>query len=308
MGLNTNAVARVAGILSAIALVHAAAGADADDQTPPIPANATNAAITPDTRYGLFDWLDHRSAYTREVFPEPFLVDDMALEDNELEFNWLHTKGGSQQSDTGSVEIQKGFGLLTLQAEVPYERDAAPGQTAHGIGNIELGARYPLYQFVSADRIVDATFGAAMEGGIPADSTVSRNAEVEPQIFNDLRLGDHFTVQSVLGWSTVLGGGEDGGLRTFEYGFSFAYAIPHRELPLPGAQQFIPMFELAGERDLNKRESGQNSLLGDIGFRAKFKPVGGVEPNWGLGWVFPLDSGARANLRWGIVASLIFEF
>ena len=141
----------------------------------------------------------------RRFFPEPFLVDDMALEDNELEFTWLHTKGGSQQSDTGSVEIQKGFGLLTLQAEVPYERNAAPDQTTHGIGNIELGARYPLYQFVSTDRIVDATFGAAMEGGIPADSTVSRNAEVEPQIFNDLRLGGHFTVQSVLGWFHAFG-------------------------------------------------------------------------------------------------------
>jgi hypothetical protein len=306
--LQTKAVARVFGVLSAITLVHAAAGTDADDQAPPRPATITNSAVAPDTRYGLFNWLDHRSAYTQEVFPEPFLVNDMALEDNELEFTWLHTKGGGQQSDIGSVEIQKGFGLLTLQAEVPYEREASPDQTAHGIGNIDLGARYPLYQFVSADRFVDATFGAAMEGGIPADSTVSRNAELEPQIFNDLRLGDHFTVQSVLGWSTLLGGGENGGLRTFEYGFSFAYAIPHRELPLPGAQQFIPMFELAGETELNKGDPGQNSLLGDIGFRAKFKPIGGVEPNWGLGWIFPIDSGARTELHWGFIASLIFEF
>jgi hypothetical protein len=294
--------------LSAITFAHAAAGADADDQAPPIPASATNSAGAADARYGLFNWLDHRSAYTQEVFPEPFLVNDMALEDNELEFTWLHTKGPGQQSDTGSVEIQKGFGLLTLQAEVPYERDVSPDQTAHGVGNIELGARYPLYQFVSADRFVDATFGAAMEGGIPADSTVSRNAEWVPQIFNDLKLGDHFTVQSVLGYSTLFGGGDDGGLRTFEYGFSFAYAIPHREWPLPGVQQFIPMFELVGETELNKADPGQNSLLGDVGFRAKFNPIGEVQPNWGLGWVLPIDSGGRAELHWGFIVSLIFEF
>ena len=306
--LQTKTVAHFFGVLSAITLAHAAAGADADDQAPPTPVPATNSTVAPDTRYGLFNWLDHRSAYTQEVFPEPFLVDDMALEDNELEFTWLHTKGHSQQSDTGSVEIQKGFGLLTLQAEVPYERNVSPDQTAHGVGNIELGARYPLYQFVSANRFVDATFGAAMEGGIPADSTVSRNAEWVPQIFNDLKLGGHFTVQSVLGCSTLFGGGEEGGLRTFEYGFSFGYAIAHRDLPLPGAQQFIPMFELIGETELNKDDPGQNSLLGDIGFRAKFKPVGGVEPNLGLGWIFPIDSGARAELHWGCIVSLIFEF
>ena len=306
MKLQTKAVARIFGVLSAVTLVHAAAGAD--DQAALTPVTATNAAVAPDTRYGLFNGLDHRSAYAQEVFPEPFLVNDMALENNELEFTWLHTKGGSQQSDIGSVEIQKGFGLLTLQAEVPYERNVSPDQTAHGAGNIELGARYPLYQFVSADQFVDATFGAAMEGGIPADSTVSRNAELVPQIFNDLKLGDHFTVQSVLGWSTLLDGGEDGGLQRFEYGFSFAYAIPHRELPLPRVQQFIPMFELIGKTELNKDDAGHNSLLGDIGFRAKFNPVRRVEPNGGLGWVFPIDSGGRAELHWGFIASLIFEF
>ena len=196
----------------------------------------------------------------------------MALEDNELEFTWLHTKGSGQQSDTGSVEIQKGFGLMTLQAEVPYERNVSPDQPAHGVGNIELGARYPFYQFVSANRFVDATFGAAVEGGIPADSTVSRNAEWVPQIFNDLKLGDHFTVQSVLGWSTLLGGGEDGGLRTFEYGFSFAYAIPHRELPLPGVQQFIPMFELVGETELNKEDPAKTACWETSDFAPNSSP------------------------------------
>ncbi|MBV8351584.1 MAG: hypothetical protein JOZ21_04850, partial [Verrucomicrobia bacterium] len=43
-------------------------------------------------RYGLFDWLDHRSAYGEGVFPEPFLVDDSDLETNELRFDWIHTR------------------------------------------------------------------------------------------------------------------------------------------------------------------------------------------------------------------------
>ncbi|MGD0814249.1 MAG: hypothetical protein ABSA83_11645 [Verrucomicrobiota bacterium] len=308
MRSQSKAVALFIGALSALIFAQAADGADPDDTTTPVPAGTTNSAVAPVTRYGLFDWLEHRSAYTQEVFPEPFLVNDMALEDNELEFTWLHTKGPGQQNDTGSIEFQKGLGLLTLEVQVPYERAVAPDQTAHGIGNIELGARYPLYQFVSADRFVDATFGVAMEGGLPADSTVSRNAELDPEIFNDLRLGGRFTVQTVLGWSTLLDGGEDGGQQTFEYGLSCAYALPHRDLPLPGVEQFLPMFELAGERGLNKDEAGQNSLLGDIGFRVKFKPVGEVQANWGVAWVFPIDNGARAELHWGVITSLIFEF
>jgi hypothetical protein len=306
MGFKTKAVAYFFNALFAIAVVHAA-GADPDDQPPPS-ATATNSADATDPRYGLFNGLDHRSMYTHEVFPEPFLVDDMAWEDNELEFTWLHTKGSGQQNDIGTVEFQKGTGLLTLEVQVPYERIASSYQTAEGVGNIDLGARYPLYQFVSSDHLVDATFGVALEGGIPVHFAVSRNAELEPQIFNCLKWGNHFTVQTVLGYSTLLGGGDDGGTQTFEYGFSFAYAIAHRELPLPGVQQFIPMFEIAAERGLNKDEGGQDSVLGDIGFRANFKPIGEMQPGLGLAYVFPIDSEARAELHWGFVVSLIFDF
>jgi hypothetical protein len=306
MVFKTKAVAHFFGVLSAVALVHAAAGADADD-SPPSSAAVTNAAGATASRYGLFDGLDHRSAYTQEVFPEPFLVDDMALEDNELQFTWLHTKG-RDQSDLGTVELQKGIGLLTLELTVPYQRDVSPDRTAQGVGNIELGARYPLYQAVSDDRLVDATFGVSMQGGIPTDSSVSRNAEVEPEIFNCLKLGDHFTVQTVLGYSTLYGGGDNGGEQSFEYGFSLGYAIPHRQLPLPGVQQFIPIFEIAAERGLNQDEAGQDNVLADIGFRAQLKPIGEVQPGLGFSYVFPLDNGAREELHWGFVVSLIFDF
>jgi hypothetical protein len=303
-----NFVARAAGVLFAFAFVHAVAGPDADNQPAPAASGTTNAAGLTDTRYGLFDGLDHRSAYTLEVFPEPFLVDDMALEDNEIQLTWLHTKGSGQQSDVGSIEFQKGIGLMTLELLVPFERDVSPEQTARGIGNIDLSARYPLYQYVSADRMVDATFGASMEGGIPVQMRVSRNAELLPQIFNDLKLGDHLTVQSVMGYSTLLGGGDEGGLRSFEYGFSFGYAIEHRNLPLPGVQQFTPMFEVAGETELNKEDPGENNLLGDVGFRAKLNHPGEAQPSLGFSWIFPLDIAGRAELHWGVVVSLIFDF
>src|ERR1035437_4920651 len=53
------------------------AGTISSDVSTPSVASAT------DTRYGLFNLLDHRSTYGEGVFPEPFLVDDSVLEDDE---------------------------------------------------------------------------------------------------------------------------------------------------------------------------------------------------------------------------------
>ena len=100
---------------------------------------------------------------------------------------------------------------------------------SQGIGNIDLGARYPFFQYVSRSAFVDTTFGGAMEIGIPASSAISVNPEFVPKIFNDTKIGEHFTVRSIFGYSTLTGGGADGGIQTFEYGFTFGYAIEHRE-------------------------------------------------------------------------------
>jgi hypothetical protein len=294
--------------LSIITFTQTADAADADDQPAPNSLNSTNSSAPSEGRFGLFDSLDHHSLYNAEFFPEPFLIDDIGLEDNEIESTWFHSKSSDQTSDIGSVEYQKGIGELTLQAEIPYESNVSPGQSTHGFGNIQLGARYPLYQVISASGMIDATFGLAMEGGIPVDSTVSQNPELEPEIFNALRLGDHFAIQSVFGYSTLLGAGDDGGTETLEYGFSFDYLIPSRDLRLPAVQQIIPMVELSGERGLNLDEAGQNSFLGGAGFRAEFKPIGDMQPNLGLDYVFPLDKGAREELHWGFIVSVILEF
>ncbi len=247
-------------------------------------------------------------AYNQEFFPEPLLVDDTGLEDGEVEFGYLHTKVNDQHSDTFTAGVQKSFGLLTVELNIPYEREADSDDSSQGVGNINLEARYPLYQFVSTKGFFDTTLGVAMEAGIPVNTVASKNGELDPEIFNDLKLGKHSSIQTVLGYDTLLGGGHEGGLQSFEYGFVFGYTMQQGELQLPGVRQFTPLFELTGETGLNKGEAGQNSLLGSAGFRLDLKSLGEMHPSIGLGYVFPVDSGARKEVHWGIVASLVLEF
>ena len=271
----------------------------------PVPAVAsTNGAPS----YGLFGWLDRRSMYTQDVFPEPFLIDDMAYEDNEIELTWLHTRAPGQQTDIAGAEYKTGIGLLTLQLQVPYDWLSDSDDSARGVGSIQMEARYPLYQYVSSDRYIDSTFGLSMEGDLPVRRAISPNAELDPQIFNDLKLGNYSTVQTVLGYSTLLGTGEQGGVQSFEYGVSLAYAITRHDFHIPGVDQLIPMLELSGETGLNKEEAGQNNLEGDAGFRVLFNPVGECRPGFGAAFVFPVDGGARQELHWGFILSTTFEF
>ena len=298
-------VTHVLGMLAAATLTQALA--QADDLTAS-PAPATGSSAASNTRYGFLDGLDHRSIYGQGFFPEPLLVGESDV-DNEVRLDWLHTEADAKQDDNAKLEVEKSFGLMTVELEVPYERAAAAGEgTQEGIGNIDVGARYPFYQFVSANNLFDTTFGAAVEAGIPVNSDVSKNTEFVPKVFNDLRVGEHFTLQTLLGYATLFGGGEDGGLQTFESGFVFGYTIQHEELPLPGIQQFIPLFELVGDTQMNHGDSGKTSLVGNAGFRANLKAVGPVQPRLGLGFVFPLDNNARADVHWGIITSLVFEY
>jgi len=294
--------------LCLLAMESVPAAVRAGEADAPAPSADPSSPPAPGARYGLFDWLDHRSDYGQGVFPEPFLVDDSDAEDNEARVDWLHTGRSSAHSDVVTAEVEKGIGLLTLELEVPYERDSADGQTLQGFGNIDVGARYPLQQFVSGDGFVDSTLGTAIEVGIPVNSAVSKNTELVPKLFDDLKLGDHFTLQSIVGWSTLFGGGDDGGLQAFEYGFVFGYTIPPEQFRLPGVQKIIPVFELTGETQLNHDDPGHNRLVGNLGFRLNLNPIGSIQPRPGIGFVFPIDEGAREDLHWGFVVSLVFEF
>jgi len=278
------------------------AGTESVDNATSIVNSATGV------RYGPFDLLDHRSSYNDGPFPEPFLVDDSVLETDEFRMNLLHTWVNGQHSDVLLTELEKGFGLWTLELEVPYEQTRSDGRTLQGFSNINVGARHPIYQFVSDDGFINSTFGAAVEVGIPTSSQISTNTELVPKIFNDLCLGKHFTIQSVLGLSTFYGGGAEGGLQTFEYGFVLGYSISHHELPLPGIRQLVPVMELQGNTTLNKGSSGSNSLLGNLALRANLSPIGEVQPRIGVGYVFPIDQGARQDVSSGFIISLVFEY
>jgi hypothetical protein len=260
----------------------------------------------PDTRYGLFNLLDHRSSYGQGVYPEPFLVDDSDLETNEFRLDWYHAKAGAARTDILHPELEHGFGLVTLEIEAPYEWDRAPGVKAQGMDNIDVGARFPIYQYVSPGGFIDTTFGAGLEVGIPTHSTLSKNAEFVPKFFNDIQIGSHVTLQSIFGYSALSGPGADGGLHTFEYGFVFGYTFPHKELPLPGVQQFIPVFELQGEKELN--HEAQDSLIANVAFRVNLKTIGRIQPRLGLGYFFPLNEATRQDVHHGIFTSLVFEF
>jgi len=297
MKLKVKVSARVLGMLSLLAF------------TPVWTANAqTNAPAAVDTRYGLFNWLDHRSSYGQGLYPEPFLVDDSNLEINEARFDWLHTKARNATGDSIKAEFEKGFGLTTVEAAFSFERAVDAGHVSDGVGNIELGARHPFYQFVSDNDFFDTTLGGAIELGIPVHSTVSKNTELVPKIFNDLRLGNHFTVQTILGYSTLFGGGAEGGAQKFEYGLDFGYSIPHQQLRIPHVQQLVPLFELSGETGLNHGESGRNRVIGLAGFRVNLDTIGHVQPRLGLGFVFPLNGNAHNDVHWSIATSLVFEY
>jgi hypothetical protein len=260
------------------------------------------------TRYGCCNLLDRRSTYAGGVFPEPFLVDDTVLETDEFRLDWLRTWAHGQRGDFAKAELEKGFGLLTLELELPFEQARTDGHTVRGLGNINVGARHPIYQFVSDDGFINSTVGAAVEVGFPTGSQVSSNTEFVPKIFNDLSLGRHFTIQSLLGVSTLYGGGADGGSQSIEYGLVFGYAISQRDLPLPGIRQLVPVLELQGVGALNKAAAGSNSLLGNLAIRANLSPLGDVQPRIGLGYVFPIGQEAHQGVSAGLIVSLVFEY
>jgi hypothetical protein len=283
--------------------VQLAATADNDD------LSTTNSWTSQNARFGLFDWLDHRSAYYQDCFPQALIVDDTSPEpEGELELSYLHTAAAAQHSDLISAEIQKSIGLVTLELEVPYERFTDSDGTAKGIGNLEVAARCPVYQYVSANGFFDDTLGGFGGIGIPVYSQVSRNTELEGGVFNDTKLGEHFTIQTVLGYDQLFGGGDDGGSEEFDYGLVFAWGVSHAEMPVPGIEKFTPMFEVDGDLGLNQDEAGQNSVLGSMGFRVDLRPVAGLEPSLAMSYVFPMSSAARDEVHWGMALNVTIEF
>ena len=269
------------------------------------PAAPSPSTADTDTRYGLFNGLDHRSQYGMGLFPEPFLVDDTDLEQSEARFDWFNVRQpGGTRSHQLKAEFEQGIGLMTLELEVPFTIESTPGEKmVSGFENIQVSARYPFYQFVSRDGLIDSTFGAGVELGLPVRTSFSRNTELVPKIFNDTKIGN-FTLQTLLGYSLVRGGGGDAaGVDTLEYQVVAGYAI---QKPCAGVEQFIPVFEFAGSTQLNKTDSGHTSLTGDVGFRLNLSAIGHWQPRLGIVYAFPIQ-GAHSDLHSGIYTSLVFD-
>ncbi|MEJ0000880.1 MAG: hypothetical protein WDO13_17955 [Verrucomicrobiota bacterium] len=49
-------------------------------------------------------------------------------------------------------------------AAAPLERDEQSGQVSTNFGNVDLGARYPLYEYVDLKHDFDTTFGVGRGG------------------------------------------------------------------------------------------------------------------------------------------------
>src|SRR5437660_1492674 len=82
-----------------------------------------------------------------------------------LRADWRHTEKSGRQADAVTAEVEKSFGLLTVEFEVPYEREVIRGidpttsvpfrDRSEGIASIEIAARHPLFQVVSQDGRID---------------------------------------------------------------------------------------------------------------------------------------------------------
>jgi hypothetical protein len=290
--------------LFAVACIHFTAKADEDDALA-----GTNVWTSQNSRFGPFGVLDHRSAYYQDGFPEPILIEQTEPEpEGEVELSYLHTEANGQQSDAIVADVEQSFGPLTFELDVPYIRQSDDDDVSEGVGTLDPGVRCPFYQFVSADGFFDTTLGVDVEAAIPVDTSLSKNGQLEPAVFDDLRLGNHITLQPFLGYSIVLGGGDNGGEQELEYGMAVAYTFRRTELRIPGVQAISPMFELNGELGLNEDESGQNDVLGSAGVRVDFQSLCGLEPSVGVAYVFPMDAVAREETKWGIAASFTVEF
>jgi len=288
---------------------------DADDGAPlQSPATAPPAS----GRYGLFGLLDHRSVYGTDWYPEPLSADEADV-DNEITASWFHFEKHGEQSDTMSLEFEKSFGLLTLEIAPGYASDHTasfnPRTTMEqrdnqaGWTNIELGARGPVFQYVSPDNFFDTTFVVGLEVSPPTQTKISKDTEFVPKVFNLMRIGNHLAIQTGLG-DSILAGPVSHGLSTLEYDAVFAYELTKRELPLPGILSTWPMLEFDGEYPLNQSLAGHDQLFCTAGARFVFDSISWLpaQPRIGIGYTVPIDQGARQELRWSVVTSMIFEY
>ena len=193
------------------------------------------------------------------VSREAFRVEDTTI-NNEVRFDWQHDEGRGSTHSLITAEIQKSVGIVTFEIQVPYiintglQMDAGdnPSGNDHveGIGNIQLAARVPVYQYVSKSGFFDNSIGINFEVGVPSNSRLAKTTELAPGIFDDLAIGERFNIQALFTFDSLLGS-KSARSTSFEYGLAFGYIIEDEDFALPRIERLIPILELIGETALD---------------------------------------------------------
>jgi len=125
------------------------------------------------------------------------------------------------------------------------------------VGQHQDGRALPAFSAVALSGFADTTFGISGEVGIPVNTVFSKNTELVPGIFNDTKIGNFKSSRS---WVTPCSLARGPGRRVAHarIWITLGYSI---QRPVPGVEQFIPVFELKGSKDLNKENSGSTALL-----------------------------------------------
>jgi hypothetical protein len=286
---------------------------DDDDDAKQKPANspATNPTST---RYFL-GLLDNRSSYGKDFFPDPFLGPEFDAE-QQVELDDLHGEKSGVQNDEvdagvewnviGQLSVAAEFGWDSQQQAGPSDAQGDNEQQDAGTGweSLDLAVYHPVFQYVAQDSLLDYTAIARLDLGIPTRTRVSGNdIQLTPWLGHLLRLGDHISVEAWTGSQFTIAPHQTS---QFIYGASFGYQFSHHQLPLPCTQTLIPILELDGQSPFSG--NGEDALFAVAGFNVNFNPIDEAQPMIQLGYQVPLDQGARDQLRWGILANVLFEF
>ena len=256
-------------------------------------------------RRTLFGPVDQRSEFGQAWFPENLRAPEMDLEYSEVRLDWFHSEKKGRREDQVKIELEKAFGSLTLEVEAPWVREEER-EVHEGVEEIEVGLRYPIFQFVSSDAKIDYTAVGVFEFALPTGNDLNKDSEISPRLYNLLRVGDHLAIQASIGWAKLIGP-ENGGADAVEYGLSLGWVMQQRELHIPKILTLIPMAEWTGEQWLSGDEEGHKENFATVGFRVNTESMGFFQPRIGVGYVFPIDDGAREQMRWGILFSVVFE-
>src|SRR6266566_2233464 len=176
--------------------------------------------------------IDQRSEFGQAWFPETLRAPEMDLEFSEVRLDWFHAEKIGRRADEVKIELEKAFGSLTLEVEVPWVRKDEGNRVDEGVETVEVGLRYPLFQYVSSDAKIDYTAVGVFEFALPTGNALNKDSEISPRLYNLLRVGEHFALQASIGWAKLIGP-ENGGADAIEYGLSLGWVMPQRELHIP---------------------------------------------------------------------------